>query len=151
MPRFSETWAARQPQLDAVFAEAVRLVPLRQDGYAEATPDPDRAEQQVLAIVTERPDRKRTVDNAVGRDFDRMFVIAVTAPMPKWQRITCHPCQSDTGHVGQHRRRIGFGLCGLLVRLSAQESAGLAIRRGRASHAPRPARVSLSLSSRSFP
>jgi hypothetical protein len=78
MTRFSETWAARQPQLDAVFAETIRLAPMRPGGYAEATPDPDRAERQVLAIITEKPERTRTVDNAVGRDFDRMFVMADT-------------------------------------------------------------------------
>jgi hypothetical protein len=78
MSQFSQTWVARQPQLDAVFAETIRLVPMRPCGYAEATPDPDRAERQVLAIVTERPERTRTVDNAVGRDFDRTFVMADT-------------------------------------------------------------------------
>jgi len=78
MTRFSETWAARQPQLDAVFAETIRLVPMRPGGYAEATPDPDRAERQMFAIITETPERTRTVDNAVGRDFDRMFVMADT-------------------------------------------------------------------------
>jgi hypothetical protein len=40
--------------------------------------DPDRADRQVLAIITERPERTRTSDNAVGRDFDRMFVMADT-------------------------------------------------------------------------
>lgn len=51
---------------------------MRPGGYAEAKLDPDRAERQVLAIITERPERTRTSDNAVGRDFDRMFVMADT-------------------------------------------------------------------------
>lgn len=51
---------------------------MRPGGYAEAAPDPDRAERQLLAIITERPERTRTSDNAVGRDFDRMFVMADT-------------------------------------------------------------------------
>lgn len=78
MSKFFEAWNSRQPQLDAVFAEPVRLVPMWPGGYAEAAPDPDRAERQVLAIITERPERTRTVDNAVGRDFDRGFVMADT-------------------------------------------------------------------------
>lgn len=78
MSQFSETWAGRQPALDRAFAETIGLVPMRPGGYAEATPDPDRAERQVLAIITERPERTRMSDNAVGRDFDRMFVMADT-------------------------------------------------------------------------
>lgn len=78
MSQFSQTWTARQPALDRAFAETIRLVPMRPGGYAEAVPDPDRAERQVLAIITERPDRKRTVQNAVGRDFDRAIVMADT-------------------------------------------------------------------------
>ena len=78
MSKFFEAWNSRQPQLDAVFAETVRLVPTLPAGYAEAAPDPDRAERQVLAIITERPDRMRTVQNAVGRDFDRAIVMADT-------------------------------------------------------------------------
>ena len=78
MSEFSDTWAGRQPELDRVFAETIRLVPMRSGGYAAAGPDPDRAEWQVLAIMTETPERKRTVENAVGRDFDRAFVMADT-------------------------------------------------------------------------
>lgn len=78
MSQFSETWTARQPAFDMAFAETIRLIPMRPGGYAEAAPDPDRAERQVLAIITERPERTRTVDNAVGRDFDRAFVMADT-------------------------------------------------------------------------
>jgi hypothetical protein len=78
MSRFFEAWISRQPQLDAVFAETIRIVPMRPGGYTDAGPDPDRTERQVLAIITERPERTRTSDNAVGRDFDRMFVMADT-------------------------------------------------------------------------
>jgi hypothetical protein len=78
MSKFFEAWSSRQPQLDAVFAETISLVPTRPGGYAEGAPDPDRAERQVLAIITERPDRMRTVQNAVGRDFDRAIVMADT-------------------------------------------------------------------------
>lgn len=78
MSQFSKTWTASQPALDRAFAETVRLVPMRSGGYADAAPDLDRAERQVLAIITERPDRKRTVENAVGRDFDRALVMAET-------------------------------------------------------------------------
>ena len=78
MSQFLDAWIARQPALDRAFAETIRLVPMRPGGYAEAVPDPDRAERQVLAIIVERPDRKRTVQNAVGRDFDRAIVMADT-------------------------------------------------------------------------
>ena len=78
MPTFASAWADRQTELDRVFAETIRLVPMRPGGYATAGPDPDRAEWQVLAIMTETPERKRTVENAVGRDFDRAFVMADT-------------------------------------------------------------------------
>jgi hypothetical protein len=78
MSQFLEAWTARQPALDRAFAETVRLVPMRPGGYAEAVSDPDHSERQVLAIITERPDRKRTVQNAVGRDFDRAIVMADT-------------------------------------------------------------------------
>lgn len=78
MSQFAGVWAARQPALDRAFAETIHLVPMRPGGYAEAAPDPNRAERQMLAIITERPERTRTVDNAVGRDFDRAFVMADT-------------------------------------------------------------------------
>ena len=78
MSNFAETWANRQPELDRIFAETIRLVPMLPGGYATAVPDPDRPERQVLAIITEIPERKRTVENAVGRDFDRAFVMADT-------------------------------------------------------------------------
>lgn len=78
MSNFSEAWSARQPQLDRIFAEAIRLVPMLAGGYAAAIPDPDRAERQMLAIITERPERKHIVENSTGRDFDRGLVLAET-------------------------------------------------------------------------
>lgn len=78
MSQFLEAWTARQPALDRAFAETVCLVPMRPGGYAEGVDDSDRAERQVLAIITERPERTRAVDNAVGRDFDRAFIMADT-------------------------------------------------------------------------
>jgi hypothetical protein len=78
MTHFSQTWTARQPELDRVFAETIRLVPMRAGGYAEGGPDPGRIERQVPAIITEKPQRMRAVENSVGRDFDRMVVMADT-------------------------------------------------------------------------
>lgn len=78
MAHFSQTWAARQPALDRVFAETIRLIPMRAGGYAAGNPDPDRAGRQVAAIITETPARMRTVENSVGRDFDRTVVTADT-------------------------------------------------------------------------
>jgi hypothetical protein len=78
MSIFASAWANHQPALDRAFAETIRLVPMLPGGYATAVPDPDRPERQILAIITEIPERKRTVENAVGRDFDRAFVMADT-------------------------------------------------------------------------
>ena len=78
MSSFFDAWSARQPQLDRVFAEAIRLVPKLTGGYASAVSDPDRAERELLAIMTETPSRMHTSDNSVGRDFDRAFVTADT-------------------------------------------------------------------------
>ena len=78
MTHFTHAWAARQPELDRVFAETVRLVPMRAGGYAAGVPDPDRAARQVPAIITETPGRMHTVENSVGRDFDRTVVMAET-------------------------------------------------------------------------
>lgn len=78
MTHFSQAWTARQPALDRVFAETVRIVPMRAGGYAAGVPDPDRTERQVPAIITETPARMRTVENSVGRDFDRTVVTADT-------------------------------------------------------------------------
>jgi hypothetical protein len=78
MTRFSQAWAARQLDLDRVFAETIRIVPMRAGGYAAGTPDLDRIVQQVPAIITETPRRMRTVENSVGRDFDRTVVLADT-------------------------------------------------------------------------
>jgi hypothetical protein len=78
MMHFSQAWAARQSELDRVFAETIRLVPMRAGGYAAGGPDPDRIERQVPAIITEKPQRMRAVENSVGRDFDRMVVMADT-------------------------------------------------------------------------
>ena len=78
MTHFSQAWAARQPQLDRVFAETIRLVPTRAGGYAAGIPDPDRIERQFLAIITETPQRMRAVENSMGRDFDRTVVMADT-------------------------------------------------------------------------
>jgi len=75
---FSQAWNARQPELDRVFAETIRLVPMRASGYAAGSPDPDRAERQLPAIITETPQRMRAVENSVGRDFDRTVVMADT-------------------------------------------------------------------------
>jgi hypothetical protein len=78
MAHFSQTWAAQQPDLDRVFAETIRILPMRAGGYAAGVPDPDRAARQVLAIITETPARMRTVENSVGRDFDRTVITADT-------------------------------------------------------------------------
>jgi hypothetical protein len=78
MTHFSQAWAARQPELDRIFAETIRLVPMRAGGYAAGASDPDRIERQVPAIITETPQRMRAVGNSVGRDFDRMVVMAGT-------------------------------------------------------------------------
>ena len=76
MMHFSQAWAARQPDIDRVFAEAIRIIPIRAGGYAAGNPDPDRAERQVTAIITERPGRMHTVENPIGRDFDRAVITA---------------------------------------------------------------------------
>jgi hypothetical protein len=78
MTHFSQAWAARQPELDRIFSETIRLVPMRAGGYAAGGPDPGRIERQVQAIITEKPQRMRAVENSVGRDFDRMVVMADT-------------------------------------------------------------------------
>jgi hypothetical protein len=78
MTHFSQAWAARQPELDRIFAETIRLVPMRAGGYTAGIPDPDRIERQVPAIITETPRRMRTVENSIGRDFDRTVVVADT-------------------------------------------------------------------------
>jgi hypothetical protein len=78
MMHFSQVWAARQPQLDRIFAETIRLVPMRAGGYAAGSLDPDRIERELPAIITETPQRLRAVENSVGRDFDRMVVMADT-------------------------------------------------------------------------
>jgi len=78
MQRFSEAWSARQYQLDRVFGETIRLVPMEAGGYTAGIPDPDRAERQIPAIMTEAPRRMRMVENSVGRDFDRTVVMADT-------------------------------------------------------------------------
>jgi hypothetical protein len=78
MTYFSQAWTARQPELDRVFAETIRLVPMRAGGYAAGIPDSDRIERQVPAIITETPRRMRTVENSIGRDFDRTVVMADT-------------------------------------------------------------------------
>ena len=78
MTHFTHAWAARQGELDRVFAETVRLVPMRAGGYVAGSPDPHRAARQIPAIITETPGRMRTVENSVGRDFDRTVVVAET-------------------------------------------------------------------------
>jgi hypothetical protein len=78
MTHFSQAWASRQPELDRIFAETIRLVPMRASGYAAGGPDPGRIERQVPAIITETPQHMRAVKNSVGRDFDRMVVMAET-------------------------------------------------------------------------
>jgi hypothetical protein len=78
MTHFSQAWAARQPELDRVFAETIRLVPMRAGGYAAGSPDPDRIEREFPAIITETPQRMRAVESSVGRDFDRTVVVADT-------------------------------------------------------------------------
>ncbi|MGA7450235.1 MAG: hypothetical protein WBW73_02775 [Rhodoplanes sp.] len=78
MTHFSQAWVARQPELDRVFAETIRLVPMRAGGYAAGTPDLDRSTRQVPAIFTERPGRMHTVENSIGRDSDRTVVMADT-------------------------------------------------------------------------
>jgi len=85
--QYSEAWAARQPALDRAFGEGVRLIPMRPGGYADAVTDPDRAERQVLAIITEMPERKRTVENTIGRDFDHAFVMADTVASIDMNRL----------------------------------------------------------------
>lgn len=78
MQRFSEAWSARHYQLDHVFGETIRLVPMEAGGYTASISDPDRAERQIPAIITETPQRMRAVENSVGRDFDRTVVMADT-------------------------------------------------------------------------
>jgi hypothetical protein len=78
MTQFSQAWAARQPDLDRLFAETIRLVPMGAGGYAAGVLDPDRAERKIPAIITETPRRMHTVENSVGRDFDRAVVMAET-------------------------------------------------------------------------
>ena len=78
MTHFSQAWAARQRELDRVFAETIRIMPMRAGGYAAGVPDPDRAARQVPAIITETPRRMHTVENSIGRDFDRTVVMADT-------------------------------------------------------------------------
>ena len=78
MTHFSQAWAARQPELDRTFAETISLVPMRGGGYAAGGPDPDRIEREFPAIITETPQRMRMVENSLGRDFDRMVVMADT-------------------------------------------------------------------------
>jgi hypothetical protein len=78
MTHFSQAWTARQPELDRVFAETIRLAPMRAGGYAAGGPDPDRIEREFSAIITEPPRRMRAVENSMGRDFDRMVVMADT-------------------------------------------------------------------------
>ena len=78
MTQFSQAWVARQPELDRVFAETIRLVPMRAGGYAAGFPDTDRTARQIPAIITETPGRMRAVENSVGRDFDRTVVVAET-------------------------------------------------------------------------
>jgi hypothetical protein len=78
MSSFFDAWSARQPQLDRVFAEIVRLVPMLAGSYAGLVPDPNRIEREVLAIITETPSRMHSSNNSVGRDFDRAFVTADT-------------------------------------------------------------------------
>lgn len=63
MTHFSQAWAARQPELDRIFAETLRLVPMRAGGYAAGVPDLDRAARQVPAIITETPRRMHTLEN----------------------------------------------------------------------------------------
>jgi len=87
MMHFSQAWAARQSELDRVFAENVRIVPMRAGGYAAGVADPDRAARQVLAIITETPGRMRTVENSVGRDFDRTVVTADTVASIDRERL----------------------------------------------------------------
>jgi hypothetical protein len=78
LTHFSQAWTARQHGLDRIFAETIRLVPMRAGGYAVGGPDPDRIEREFPAIITETPQRMRAVENSVGRDFDRMVVMADT-------------------------------------------------------------------------
>lgn len=78
MQNFSAAWSARQYQLDRVFGETIRLVPMEAGCYTAGNPDPDRAERQVPAIMTEAPRRMHMVENSVGRDLDRMVVMADT-------------------------------------------------------------------------
>jgi hypothetical protein len=106
MTHFSQAWAARQPELDRIFAETIRIVPMRAGGYATGGPDPDRIERQIPAIMTEAPRRMRMVENSVGRDFDRTVVMADTvasidqanlgAELPKVGDLVIAVDRSDT-------------------------------------------------------
>jgi hypothetical protein len=78
MSSFFDAWSARQPQLDRVFAETIRLVPMQAGGYTAAAFDPSRAQREFPAIITETPTRMHATANAAGRDFDHAFVMAET-------------------------------------------------------------------------
>ncbi|MGJ5029067.1 hypothetical protein ACQR1I_19670 [Bradyrhizobium sp. HKCCYLS2038] len=78
MRLFSVTWAARQHQLDEVFAETIRLVPMLPGGYAAPVIDPNRPERLLPAIITETPQRRHIDENAIGRDFNPALVEAQT-------------------------------------------------------------------------
>jgi hypothetical protein len=78
MSDFANAWESRQPQLDRVFAERIRLVPMLTGGYTAAAFDPNRAQRELPAIITETPSRMHANANAAGRDFEHAFVMADT-------------------------------------------------------------------------
>jgi hypothetical protein len=78
MSLFANAWAGRQHQLDRIFGESIRLNPMLAGGYAAPVIDPDRAERLVLAIITEIPQRRHMDENALGRDFNPVMVLADT-------------------------------------------------------------------------
>ncbi|MGJ4927473.1 hypothetical protein ACQR1K_10030 [Bradyrhizobium sp. HKCCYLRH3095] len=120
MGLFANTWAARQHQLDSVFAESIRLVPKLIGGYAASVIDPDRSERLLPAIISEAPQRQHVDENAIGRDFNPALVAARTV------------ASIDAARLGGEWPRVGDRLVAIdrhnqpSFEITAVESDGLA-------------------------